>query len=226
MLTTDRGTQFDSRKFKEFCANCQIKHHIASPYHHQGNGLAERAIRTLETMMRTACQNQREWSRKLVECVSTYNTRSHLTTGVTPYSLMFNRLLVTRMDRLYNLSPPPFDETVNRMVAKMNRTAELKRIKKQYYKKKKKPGKLSSGELVLWHVQEQGLGKSKKLNVKWKGPYEVLEACWPKVKLTDWNGKEKTVHVNHVKLVETDRPLDIFRERGRPRKSAGRSSGR
>ncbi len=226
MLTTDGGTQFDSKEFKDFCSSRRIEHHIASPYHHQGNGLKERAIRTLETMMRTACQDQRKWSYKLVECVTTYNTRSHLKTGGTPFSLMFNRLPVTKMDRQYSLSPPPFDETVNRVVAKVNKTAELKRIKKQYDKKKKKPSRLSPGKLVLWHVQEQGLGKSKKLNVKWKGPYKVLETCWPKVKLADRNGKEKSVHVNHVKPVETDRPLDIFRRRGRPRKSAGRSSGR
>ena len=41
-LTTDGGTQFDSREFKEFCSSRQIVHHITSPYHHQG--LAERTI--------------------------------------------------------------------------------------------------------------------------------------------------------------------------------------
>ena len=70
--------------------------------------------------------------------MTTYNTRSHLKKGVTPFSLMFNRLPVTKMDRQYSLSPPPFDETVNSVVAKVNRTAELKRIKKQYDKKKRK----------------------------------------------------------------------------------------
>ena len=139
---------------------------------------------------------------------------------------MFNRLPVTKLDRQFNLELPPFDETVNKGVAKVNKAAELKRIKKQYDKKKKNPSSFSTGELVLWHVQEQGLGKSKKLNVKWKGPYRVVETCWPKVKLVDRNGKEKSVHVNHVKTVETDRQLDIFRGRGRPRKLAGRSSGR
>ncbi|KAH9393220.1 hypothetical protein TYRP_022083 [Tyrophagus putrescentiae] len=134
--------------------------------------------------MRTVCQDQREWSYKLMERVTTYKTRSHLTTGVTPFSLMFNRLPVMKMDRHYGLSPPPFDETVNR------------------------------------------LGKSKKLNVKWKGPYRVMEACWPKVKLADQNAKEKSVHMNHVKPVKTDRPLDIFQGRGRLRKSAGRSNSR
>src|SRR5699024_3757580 len=53
MITTDGGSQFDSREFAEFCKNLSIEHHIASSYHHQGNGLVEKAIQTLETMLRT-----------------------------------------------------------------------------------------------------------------------------------------------------------------------------
>src|SRR5690606_17319760 len=37
MITTDGGSQFDSREFAEFCRNLAIEHHIGTPYHHQGN---------------------------------------------------------------------------------------------------------------------------------------------------------------------------------------------
>ena len=87
MITTDGGSQFDSR---EFCKNLAIEHHIATSYHHQGNGLVEKAIQTLESMLRTSCEDQKEWSRLLPEVIRAYNTRKHLTTGVTPHSPMFN----------------------------------------------------------------------------------------------------------------------------------------
>src|SRR5699024_9551607 len=104
MLTTDGGTQFDSREFKEFCRQQAVEHHIASPYHHQGNGLAERAIRSVEAMLRTSCADQKEWSQKLLPCVMAYNRRKHLTTGVTPYSLMYNREGRTQVDNEFDLN--------------------------------------------------------------------------------------------------------------------------
>src|SRR5699024_4017389 len=79
MITTDGGSQFDSREFAEFCKNLAIEHHIASPYHHQGNGLVENAIKTLESMLRTSCDDQNEWSRLLPECIRAYNARKHHT---------------------------------------------------------------------------------------------------------------------------------------------------
>ncbi|KAH9398026.1 hypothetical protein TYRP_019400 [Tyrophagus putrescentiae] len=181
MLTTDGGTQFDSREFKAFCRTAAVEHHIASPYHHQGNGLAERAIRTLETMLRTSCSDQKDWKWNLATCVMAYNTRRHMTTGVTPYSLMYNREARTQLDNNYQLSRQPLDPVINRVAAAVNRKTEQCRMKKQYdRKRRRKTAQLKEGDLVAWHVQEQGTGKSKKLNVKWKGPYRVIEMKWPK----------------------------------------------
>ena len=225
LITTDGGTQFDSREFKAFCERWSIRHHIASPYHHQGNGLAEKAIQTLESMLRTTCQEQSEWSQHVPECVKAYNARKHLTTGVTPYSLMFNREARCKLDREFELERINLDAEMNRSIARINREAETTRVKKYYDRKKKISARLRAGQLVLWHVQEQGVGTSKKLNAKWKGPYRVEVVQWPKVRLSDRDGNTKLVHLNHVKPIVTTRPLAIFRGRGRPRIQRGRSSG-
>src|SRR5699024_4753857 len=195
MITTDGGSQFDSREFAEFCKNLAIEHHIASPYHHQGNGLVENAIRTLESMLRTSCEDQKEWSRLLPECIRAYNARKHHTTGVTPHSLMFNRKARTKVDRMFDLERTILDSEMNESIARINRVTETRRIKEQY-DRKRKPANLRPDQLVLWHVQEQGAGKSKKLNRKWLGPYHVIEVNHPKVKLEDRDGKQKAVHLN------------------------------
>ena len=38
MIISDNGQQFDSQKFKEFCAKLGIKNHYSSPGHLQENG--------------------------------------------------------------------------------------------------------------------------------------------------------------------------------------------
>ena len=45
---------------KAFCRTAVVEHHIVSPYYHQGNGLAERVKRSLETMLRTSRSDQKD----------------------------------------------------------------------------------------------------------------------------------------------------------------------
>jgi transposase InsO family protein len=41
-LISDRGKQFESKIFNKFCKQFNIEHVMASAYHHQTNGKAER----------------------------------------------------------------------------------------------------------------------------------------------------------------------------------------
>jgi len=222
MITTDSGTQFDCKEFKKFCQDRGIEHHITSLYHHQGNGLVERAIRTIEEMLRVTCKDQKDWSHHIPDCVSGYNSRKHMTTEVTPHSLMFGREAATKVDRIFQLEPPIIDTEMNRAFATAKRDSNTKKTK-QMYDRKKKPAQLKKGDLVLWRVMEQGVGKSKKLNRRWRGPFRVEEVLRPKAKLFDKDGKQKTIHMNHLKPIKTSVPLDEFRGRGRPRIQRGRS---
>ena len=52
-LRTDRGGEFTSLEFKDFCDNNGIKRHLTAPYTPQQNGVVERRNRTLMEMTRS-----------------------------------------------------------------------------------------------------------------------------------------------------------------------------
>ena len=141
-------------------------------------------------MLRTTCADQKEWSRQLLPCVMAYNKRKHLMTKVTPFSLMYGRESRTGLNAEHDLNRRPFDAVTNKITASRNRV-EQRRMKKNYEARGRRRADVKSGDLVAWHVQEQRLGKSKKLNAKWKGPFRVIRVKWPKVELEDRNGKKK-----------------------------------
>ena len=53
-MRTDGGPQFRS-EFKEFCTKHGIKHELASPHHHESNGLAESAVKNVKYLL-TKCR--------------------------------------------------------------------------------------------------------------------------------------------------------------------------
>lgn len=224
MLTTDGGTQFNCKEFAEFLKGLKVSHHIGGPYHHKGNGLVERGIQTIEKMVRPSIDKQEEWSGVLPRLVRAYNEKKHFTTGVTPHSLMFNREARTKLDREFELERIELDPVINVSIARINKAAAVQRMKKQY-DKKLRPSNLEPDQLVLWHVEEQGRGKSRKLNRRWQGPFRVVRVDKPNVTLADDNGKLKRVHLNHVKRIHYNKALALFRSRGRPRILRGRCSG-
>lgn len=50
-LKTDNGPAYTSQKFKQFCAQMQVTHITGLPYNPQGQGIVERAHRTLKTYL-------------------------------------------------------------------------------------------------------------------------------------------------------------------------------
>lgn len=52
-LRTDRGGEFNSEEFKEFCKRNGIKRQLTAAYTLQQNGVAERKNRTVMNMVRS-----------------------------------------------------------------------------------------------------------------------------------------------------------------------------
>ena len=75
-----------------------------TPYHPQGNGLAERANRTLTDMLKTLKASEKSnWPCHLAKVAFAYNVTVNRTTKYSPYLLMFGRAPRLPIDAVFGL---------------------------------------------------------------------------------------------------------------------------
>ena len=91
-LHTDQGRNFEAKVLKEVCQLLGVKKTRTTPYHPQSDGLVERFNRTLLDMLSMAVKDdERDWDLLLSTLLFAYRTSRHVTTGVTPFELMYGR---------------------------------------------------------------------------------------------------------------------------------------
>lgn len=217
-MMADCGPQFESREFKEFAESTNIKVEFASIGHHQSNGLVERAIRTIETMLRPTMDKQDDWDLTLPRVLDAYNSTPHHSTTMSPHLLAFGVEATTPLDRSFGISPATVDrDTLHRNFITNSR--EHHRQQKVQYDKRSKEETMKIGDLVLWHVPAQDLGSSKKLNRKWRGPFKIIKLSGTNANISDNKRTTRWIHRNHLKIFPgpSSTPLERIRNRGRPR---------
>lgn len=213
-IITDNGPQFTSRDFKQWARDNNIDISYATPFHHQTNGMVERANRTIETMLRTTTTNQTEWDTLLPDMTRAYNTATHHTTALSPHKLHFGVEARSELDREFGITHQRDDTQLLREIRTAATTRRAQHQKEEYDKKVKQV-ELTRGMLVLWHVHEKG--QSKKLNKKWRGPFILANIAHPNGLILDRRDKSQWVHLNHLKpFPGEETQLDIIRTRGRP----------
>ena len=95
-LISDNGPCFKSEKFNRFCDEFEIKHRTSSPYYHQSNGRAERAIQTIKQIFKK-CQTENEITMALIA----YHDTPVSSDLPSPAELFFNRRINTRLGLMY-----------------------------------------------------------------------------------------------------------------------------
>ena len=90
-LKTDRGGEYESNSFKEFCEQNGIIHEVIPPYSPKSNGIAERKNRTLKEMMNTMLVSSRlssnMWGEDILSACHIQNKVPHKKIGKTSNEL-------------------------------------------------------------------------------------------------------------------------------------------
>ena len=158
---------------------------MATQYHHQTNGQVECRIRTLKQMMRNFInQSQKNWSAALPQIAAAMNGAPHDSLGISPYHALYGRpwKVLNPVQRSAS-KIPAVDEILNtheatRQQVYMAREHAAFRQTVQADKRRKplpQPFKKGTRVLVLGRPYTASPGRSKKLEPRWFGPFEVLD---------------------------------------------------
>jgi hypothetical protein len=92
IISMDNGTEFVNQIMQEIVRISQMDRRLFTPYHHRGNGLAERAVRTTSDAIYKLLEGRdNEWDQYIPSTQLFMNLKVSEMTGSTPYSLMYAR---------------------------------------------------------------------------------------------------------------------------------------
>ena len=215
ILISDRGSQFESREFIDYCARTGIEHHRTTPYHHQSNGMVERVHRTIWNLLRVVvADSHNDWDVHLPSVLGVYRNTVHAALGISPFEALFNRPPVIEVDNMFPTRVQP------RVADNLKISKYIERMKGNYDERKKvndQPIAIGTKVLVK-HPTIQNRHCQKLLPVN-KGPFVVAEQLSPNTyQVKDGDGELLNVHRDQIAPTEIEGVLSKIRKRGRPRK--------
>lgn len=220
-LVSDRGTHFLNEVIANLTRRYHIKHRKTTPYNPKANGLTERANGIVgKVLSKVVSAHKTDWDRKLCSVVFAYNTTRKVTTGRSPYYLVFGQevvqevetavesfriLAIRNADRDTNLQSRFDDldtlEEERRESLDSTRILQAKR-KETFDRKLPKDTGIREGSLVLMYDSRQKDFPGK-LQTRWVGPFKVSKVYENgSLQLTDLQGRPLDTRTNgsRVKL--------------------------
>lgn len=213
-IHTDQGRQFESELFKELCELLGINKTRTTAFHPQSDGLIERAQRTLEDMLSKYVEtNQRNWDEILPILLMAYRSSKHESTKMTPNMMMLGREIDLPVDIIYPPPPSgsklPCDEYVAELQKKLRKVHEIARTslleagqkQKRLYDRKINVYQYRKGDAVWLRLYVKPKGLSKKLQLRWEGPFKVIDRISDLTWKIQKNKRSnfKIVHFNRLK---------------------------
>ena len=216
-LLTDQGSNVDGEVMNELCTNFNIEKRRTSGYHSQGNGFAERNIRTVKELFQTLLLEhklpQNLWTELLPSIIFALNTSESSATKCAPYQVIFGReptfptdiLMDTLVPQISARSPAEYVKDLRLqmrdIIQRVNenlgisKTAMLKQYNKnlRFYDYK-------AGEKVWLKRRHFKPGENRKLSPRKTGPWTVICKKPNGVNFEIENSKKKRQVVHHDRL--------------------------
>uniref|UniRef100_A0A0N4Z1I8 RNA-directed DNA polymerase n=1 Tax=Parastrongyloides trichosuri TaxID=131310 RepID=A0A0N4Z1I8_PARTI len=206
VVRTDNASNFRSEKLREVMETIGIKQEYSTAYHSRGNTICERALRWIQNTMAKLCIKRRDrWDAFGSAIAYYYNTTVCQSHGYTPYYLHYLRHPNTGLEQLtmaqkdYKIDRNPeiveladIAKTAYK-VAKKNLDHNLEKMRG----KKARENNIAVGDHVYVKFPDMTVGT--KLELPWKGPFEVLEVDGQRIVIKHGR-KPKIVHFSNCKI--------------------------
>ena len=211
-IVHDRGTQFMSKVMAKMCHKLGIDQLPATSYHQQTNGLTERFIGTLQNMINSLEEDEKEnWDKHLPLFLFSYREVPNEFTGYSPFHLMYGRqirgpLELVKQGFLEEGEGQDIPSRLLQMSANMlmwMADARVRKVQNQVkmkanYDKRAKDRNYQIGDNVLVFLPE---GKGK-LESKWQGPYTIIDKVGDvnyEISMPDRMKSQRLLHANLIK---------------------------
>ena len=210
-ILSDRGGQFTSDMMAEVCRLVSIKQLFTTAWHPMCNGLCEKINGTLKSMLKRMCQERpKDWDRYLPAVLFAYREVPQVSTGFSPFELLYGRTVRGPMQvlkKLWTKSEEPELQTTYPYVFdlrnKLEETCQVAKksleeaqgVYKNYYDRKGRNRRFDVGQKVLVLLPTE----HNKLTLQWKGPYEIIEVINKIDYKINVGGKTKIYHANLLK---------------------------
>ena len=193
-LVTDRSAVFMGKVCCELCRLLNIKHITTTAYHPQINGALERWHGGLKDMLGKLEDRLEQWDLLLKYCLFAYRTTPHAASGFPPFQLIHGRPLQGPLEAMKEgwvsgeMKISRATEWVNNLCETLIKLHEVA-VFREY----------KHGEMVLLHASLL----TGKLELLWKGPYEVskrLSDTTYQLSVPEKRWHKVVAHVNTLKL--------------------------
>ncbi|XP_065442518.1 uncharacterized protein LOC101931677 isoform X1 [Chrysemys picta bellii] len=213
-ILTDSGTNFLAGTMENLWEAHGVNHLVATPYHHETNGLVERFNGTLGAMIRKFVnEHSNDWDLVLQQLLFAYRAVPHPSLGFSPFELVYGRevkgplQLVKQQWEGFTPSPGTnildfvsnLQNTLRHSLALAKENLkDAQEEQKAWYDKHSRERSFKVGDqvMVLKAIQAH------KMEASWEGPFTVQErlgAVNYLIASPTSNIKPKVYHVNSLK---------------------------
>ena len=217
-LLTDQGSNVDGQVMHDVCVSLGIEKRRSSAYHSQGNGFAERNIRTVKDMLRSVLLHrhlsQSRWREILPKLLFALNASESKATRCTPFEVVYGRPAVLPQDIIFNVLQPDPHDALSAASYKEEITSELQDIfdqivktlqlsktkMQQRYNRNLRFTNYVAGQQVWLKKKHYKTGENRKLAPRREGPWTVFEKLPNGVNFKIINSKKEEKIVHHDRL--------------------------
>jgi transposase InsO family protein len=209
-IISDRGSKFTSMLWREMCSVLGIKVSLSTAFHPQTDGQTERVNQVMEQYLRLfTSYKQDNWSGLLQRAAFTYNNSLHSAINMSPFFANYG-YHPRGLDELemQEEGTAPVVEKVKSItevheLCKRNIDLANATYAKYYNDKRREQDAFEVGDQVLVSLQNvQTRRPSKKMDIRFAGPYSILEKIGTRAFKIELPPTMKIHPVFHVSLLK------------------------